>query len=354
MKAALKGEVKVSLAPSEPIAESLKDFFGGKVRYLAGMMPSPHRQDGQDFLFVVVPYKLTEELNLEQSGPGVLCQTKAEADESLENLDKRTRKHLVSVQWPGAGQVGWVSNFRRYVTDILFFPKTVDDGKIIWVAIERETDQDTLEVKILRRKETDSEGEAKFWSNKWAEESNKKKADYFKSINKSVTPPPPARCTALTDTEIIDLGVAKMMALQKQWPHCFEIFEQQKSNPGIKITDQQMENAYLLDLVTNGGEKMLKSAKDGKVPAEIQFITSLTKAAQSYARRGKSKIVDAAISLIAFRWELGWCYLSDAQLAEELGKILDTKFAAEQVKKYRSRTLGLVAKHLPGPEPKVP
>jgi hypothetical protein len=80
----------------------------------------------------------------------------------------------------------------------------------------------------------------------------------------------------------------------------------------------------------------------------------LHKAAQNYARRGKSKIIDTAIYLIAFNWELGWCYLPDEQLAEKLGEILETKFTPEQVKQYRYRTLGLVSKHLPGPPPKSP
>jgi len=354
MKAAMKVGVKITLAPPEPSNDSIKQFFDGEVRYLAASLPKPHRQDGQDFSFAVVPYKLTEAFTLEQSGPGVLCQTKAEADESLENLDKRTRKHLVSVQWAGAGQVGWVKNFRRFVTEIGSWYKTLPDGKKLWVAMERETDKDTLEVKVLRRKETESEGEAIFWAKKWQEEYDQKKNAHLDSINKSVTPPPPPRCLPLTKSDIQDLGNAKMMALQKQWPHCFEIFERQKTNPGVKITDHQMEDAYLLDLVRNGGESSLNAADGGKVRADMQLISSLHKAAQNYAKRGKSKIIDTAIYLIAFKWELGWCYLSDEQLAEKLGEILETKFTAGQVKQYRFRTLGLVGKHLPGPSPNTP
>jgi hypothetical protein len=115
-----------------------------------------------------------------------------------------------------------------------------------------------------------------------------------------------------------------------------------------------MEDAYLLDLVRNGGESSLKSADGGKVRADIQLIASLHKAALNYSKRGKSKIIDTAIYLIAFKWELGWCYLSDEQLAEKLGEILETKFTAGQVKQSRSRTLGLVGKHLPGPSPNPP
>lgn len=58
--------------------------------------------------------------------------------------------------------------------------------------------------------------------------------------------------------------------------------------------------------------------------------------------------------MIAFNWELGWCYLADAEIAAKLEEKLKATFTAEQVKKYRSRELGLVAKHLPGPSPNVP
>jgi hypothetical protein len=56
--------------------------------------------------------------------------------------------------------------------------------------------------------------------------------------------------------------------------------------------------------------------------------------------------------MIAFNWQFGWCYFSDQQLAETLGELLESKFTAEQVKKYRLDILGLVAKHKPGLPPK--
>jgi hypothetical protein len=354
MKAAMKDCVKVTLASQDSSDDSMNQFFGGEVRYLAAMLSKPHRQDGQDFSFAVVPYKLTEAFTLEQSGPGVLCQTKEEADESLENLDKRTRRHLVSVQWPGNGRMAWVSNFRRYFTEIEVLFKNLADGKKLWVAIERETDHDTLEVKVLRRKETDSEGEARFCANQWREECELKKKVHFDSVNKCVTPTPPPRCTPLTKSDVQDLANAKMIALKKQWPCCFKIFERQKSNPTTKIPDQEVEDAYQLDLVANGSDPFLKTAKEGKIRADMQLISSLHKAAKNYANRGKSKILDTAIYLIAFKWELGWCYLSDEELAQKLGEILETKFTSGQVKHFRYRTLGLVAKHSSGSPPKSP
>ena len=231
--------------------------------------------------------------------------------------------------------------------------KKLPDGKILWLAYERETDQDTLEVKTIRRKETGDEGEANSLARKWLAEHNQKKKAYFDSIGKSVTPLPPPRCTALTKREIEDLGKAKMTALQKQWPRCFEIFERGKANPNSKIPDQQVEDAYRLDLVGQGVD--LRFVTDGKnLRPDMELVNSLHKAAQNYAKRGKTKIIDTAIYLIAFNWELGWCYLSDEQLAEKLGEILETPFTPGQVKQYRYRTLGLVAKHLPGPPPNSP
>lgn len=354
MKVALKAKFTFTPQTQDQLTEAMKQDFANGPQYMWAKIPEPFEQDGQQFSYVVAPFKLTDEGIFEQKGPGVLCQTEAEAKESFENLRNRTKKHLISAQWAGGGIVGWASGFRRFVTEIVIFCKNLPDGNKKWVVVERETDQDTLETKTLQRKEASSEGEAKFWSNKWVEETNKKKADYFNSINKSVTPPPPPRCIPLTKSDIQDLGNAKMLALQKQWPHCFEIFERQKNNPGLKFSDQQMEDAYLLDLVRNGGESSLKAADGGKVRADKQLISSLHKACCNYSKRGKSKIIDTAIYLLAFKWELGWCYLSDEQLAEKLGEILETKFTAGQVKQYRSRTLGLVGKHLPGPAPNSP
>jgi hypothetical protein len=354
MKAALKSQFTLTLASPEQLTDAVKKDFGDGVRYLWAKLGEPHQQDGQDFSYLVAPFQIIDGLKMEQKGAGVLCQTETETKETYENLSNRSKKHLVSAQWAGGGIVGWVTGFRRFVTEIVIFFKNLPDGKQLWVVVERETDKDTLEIKTLQRKETNSEGEAKYWSNKWVEESNKKKAAYFDSVNKSVTPPPPPRCIPLTKSDIQDLGTAKMTALQKQWPHCFEIFERQKSNPGVTITDQQMEDAYLLDLVRNGGESSLKSADGGKVRADMQLISSLHKAAHNYTKRGKSKIIDTAIYLLAFKWELGWCYLSDEELAQKLGEILETKFTSGQVKHFRYRTLGLVAKHSSGPPPNSP
>jgi len=352
MKAA--SQSRFTLTPTS-LPDAIKNELLNEAKpfYCWIQLPEPHSQDGQNYSYIVAPFKLSTEMAMEQNGAGVLCQTEAEAKETFENLRERDKKHLVAVQTAGFGIVGWAKNLRRLVNEIGVKYKNLPDGKKLWLAYERETDQDTLEVKVIRRKETGREEEANFLARKWLAEYNQNKKAYFDSIGKSVTPPPPPRCTALTKQEIEDLGNAKMTALQKQWPRCFEIFEKGKSNPDTKIPDQQVEDAYRLDLVGQGVD--LQFATDGQnLRPDMKLVNSLHKAAQNYARRGKSKIIDTAIYLIAFNWELGWCYLSDEQLAEKLGEILETPFTPGQVKQYRYRTLGLVSKHLPGPPPKSP
>ena len=333
MKAALKDQF--TLTPINLPDATKQELLHDNAPFYAWVkLPEPHRQDGNDFSYVVAPFKFTDEMKGIQNGAGVLCQTEAEAKETYENLRARGKKHLVAVQAAGFGIVGWVTSCRRTCNEIGVSYKLLPGGGKMWLAFDREVDLDTLETKIIRRKEADSEEEARYWHKQWQDEYNQKKKAHFDSIGKSVTPPPPPRCTALTKQEIEDLGKAKMTALQKQWPRCFAIFEKQKLNPSCKVPDQQIEDAYLLDLVANGGDQFLKSVEGGKVRADIQLISSLNKAAQNYARRGKSKIIDTAIYLIAFNWELGWCYLSDEQLAEKLGEILETKFTPGQVKQY--------------------
>jgi hypothetical protein len=182
------------------------------------------------------------------------------------------------------------------------------------------------------------------------EEYEQDKKRYFDATTKSNTPLPPSRCNPLTQSDLKDdLPEAKWTALKRQWPHTFEVFERQKANPGVQISDQQCQDAYLLDLVEQGYDP-----KGETIRGDLQFITALHRAAKRFAERGKGKVTDVAIYLIAFNWELGWCYLSDGEMAKKLGEILKTRFTAGQVKIYRFRTLGLLAKHLPGPPPNSP
>jgi hypothetical protein len=109
-----------------------------------------------------------------------------------------------------------------------------------------------------------------------------------------------------------------------------------------------MEDAILLDSFAQG-----RTGAGGTIRCDPQLISALHKAAQRFARRGKSKTTDAALYQIAFNWELGWCYMPDAEIARKLREILKIKFTPGQVKQYRYRELKLVSKHMPGPPPKA-
>jgi hypothetical protein len=347
MRVALQS--KFTFAPTDVPASILDEFRDGP-RYVWIKLPEPFQQNGHGFSYIVAPFRLVEEARFEQSGAGVLCQTEDEKKETFQKLVERDKKHAVILQWPGFGQVAWISNYRAFSHEIGVLGRKMPDGKLVWIAFERERDQDTLEVKVIHRKDMDTEGEANFWAKKWQDEYNRDKQVYLDSIGKNISPSPPDHCTELTRSDMDDLGKAKMTALRKQWPRCFAIFERQKSHPNLKIPDPQIEDAYILDSVGNGSDLWIATGGK-KIRPDMQFISSLHKAAENYARRGKSKIIDSAIYLIAFNWELGWCYLLDEEIAKKIGDILETQFTAEQVKQYRYRTLGLVAKHLPGPPP---
>ena len=322
-------------------------------RYVMCQHDPPLIQDGKKFSHSVVPYKLTPTMLFEQVGHGVLCQTEAEANETYDSLIRRNQKHLVVVQQPGYGTVGWVKNFRRKRNEIGTLLKNLPDGKQRWVAFEREMDVDTLGVQVTRREEFTTQEEAVTCAKGWQKQLQLGSQSTFSSLPASLSPPPPRRYTPLTKLEIEDLGRAKLTALRRQWPRCFALFERGKSNLACAIQDKEMEDAYLLDLVENRGDQILKSVKGGKVRADIQLINALAKAASNYAKRGKSEITDAAVYLIAFNWELGWCYCPDAVLARKLTHQLETLFTPGQVKKLRLRTLELVAKTSPGPQRKV-
>jgi len=194
-----------------------------------------------------------------------------------------------------------------------------------------------------------SEQEAVALAKKWKTEYDREKQNANAEMEGDITPPPPARCEKLTAPEREDVAKAKIIALKRQWPNCFAIFEKRKADPKWRATEQEMEDAILLDSFAQG-----RTGAGGSIRCDLPLISALTKAAERFARRGKSKITDAAIYLIAFHWELGWCYSSDKETAGKLAEILQKPFTAGQVKQLRFRTLGLIAKHKPGPEPNLP
>lgn len=332
----------------ETLLKSSREYSTNYIWFAA---PKPIKQGDQRFAFIVLPVEVTPELELKQCGRGVLCQTEAEAKESMELLSKRDKEHIVAFQAAGFGGVGIITNFKHLIREQAI-SHSETRGKRVWLALERNIDKATGEITMIRRQEVANEQEALRLAKQWQQEYEREKKKSFDAMEKSVTPPPPSRAVQLTKNDMENLAEAKIIVLKRQWPRCFEIFERQKSNPDSKIPDQQIEDAYLLDLVENGGDLWLKTVEGGKVRADKKLISALHKAIEQYAKRGKGKIIDTAIYLIAFNWELGWCYLSDEQLAEKLCDILETPFTPGQVKQYRYRTLGLVAKHLPGPSPK--
>jgi hypothetical protein len=307
------------------------------------------KQDGVAFRYIVVRLQLNSEGKLEPVGAGVLCQTQAEADESLANLKARSKRDIGIVQVPGFGSVGTVSNHRRTIAEFKPICRTYPNRKKVWLAREIEIDQDTLAEKVIRESEAPSKDKAVALAKQWCDEYDRAAKSAKTACASKIGPPPtPPRCDPLTDADIDDdVPKAKLLALKRQWPRCFAIFERWKSEP---ITEQETQDAYLLDLAEQGGglwpERQHFSQK---------FLYALAKAADHYQKRGVSKTTDAAIYLIAFNWELGWCFLPDAELAQKLSAILKpTTFTPGQVKQYRSRTLELVTKHKSGPSEKVP
>jgi hypothetical protein len=347
MKTPFEGEFKI--VPTD-LPEPLKQEFlqANSPKYIWVALPEPIQQRGHDFSFAVLPVKLTSDLALEQSGRGVLCQTEAEAKESMELLSQREKTPIVLIESAGFGMVGKVSNYRAITTEIGAYSRPVPNGGREWWAWEREIDKATGEIKVLRRQDASSEVEATQIAQKWQQEYNEKKNRCDNAAAKSKIPAPPAHCLELTPSEIKDdLPAAKWAALKRQWPHSFAIFEKRKANPNIPVSDQECQDAYLLDLAEQGHKPHANTIR-----GDTKLRSALAKAAKNFARRGKSKVTDLAIYLIAFNWELGWCYLSNAELAEKLCEKLQISFTPEQVEKYRYRTLGLVAKHLPGPPQK--
>ncbi|MEI9862958.1 MAG: hypothetical protein WDN00_00035 [Limisphaerales bacterium] len=319
-------------------------------RYIWVALPEPIQQIGHDFSFIVLPVKLTLDLALEQCGQGVLCQTEAEMKESMELLSEKAKKPIVLVQSAGFGIVGKITNFRSFITEQSVRYRVGKNGEREWWVLEREIDKATGEVTVLRRQDAANEEGATLVAKQWLQEYEQKEKKYFDAIAKSNTPPPPPRCTPLTQIELKDdLPAAKWTALKRKWPHSFEIFERERTNPRTKISHQECQDAYLLDLVEHGYDPKAETIR-----GDLKLAEALTKAAKKYARSGKRKITDLAIYFIAFNWELGWCYLSDAEIATKLGASLKARFTSGQVKQYRLRELGLVAKHLPGPAPKSP
>jgi hypothetical protein len=313
-------------------------------------LSEPIRQIGHNFLHIVLRVEIAADRKLKQCGCGVLCQTEEEAMESMELLSSAAKQQICITQAAGVGMVGRATNIRHIIIEHSVQTRLGNLGKREWWALEREIDKATGEVNVKRHKDATNEAEAKDITRQWLQELEREKKNYFDAIKKADTPLlPPSRCDPLTQIDLKnDLPEAKWTALKRQWPKCFEIFEARKANPNCQISDQACQDAYLLDLVAQGYDP-----KADTIRGDLQLISALHKAANKFAKAGNRKVRDAAIYLIAFNWELGWCYLSDAQIAGKVADILKTPFTPGQITQFRSRTLGLVAKHWPGQPAKV-
>ena len=349
MKTPLQGQFKLvpTNLPESVKSELLQD---SSPRYMWVALHEPVRQLGHEFSFVVLPVKLTPDLVFEQCGQAVLCQSEAEAKESAELLTQRDSKPIVVAQGAGFGTVGKVTNIRHFIREQSVRSRVGKNGQKEWWALEREIDKATGRVTVLRRQDAADEAGATRILKQWLEEYQRKQKQCLDAGRTSDTPPVPSRCKPLSPVEIKDdLPAAKWAALKRKWPRTFEIFERRKASANAVVSQQECQDAYLLDLVEQGYDPKAETIR-----GDLKLAEALTKAAKRYARRGKRKLTDAAVYLIAFNWELGWCYLSDAEIAEKLCQTLKARFTSEQVEKYRYRTLGLVAKHMSGPSPKSP
>lgn len=137
MKTLFQGQFKIvpSNLPDSARQELLQD---ASPRYMWVALSEPIRQIGHDFLFLVLPVKLTPELVLHQCGQGVLCQTEAEARESMELLSEREKEPIVVVQAAGFGHVGKIKSFRCVITENSVCSRLGKNGRKQWWAWERE------------------------------------------------------------------------------------------------------------------------------------------------------------------------------------------------------------------------
>jgi hypothetical protein len=336
---------------SDPLPVQVKEQFTSDIepRYVWLKLNEPIRQLGHDFSFFVVPVILSRDLGLRQAGRGVLCQSEAEAKESFEILSQIAKKPVVMLQSAGFATVGRITGFRPFVRECSVRTLLEPTGERKWLALDREINKATGEVVVIHRHLTDSELEAKKFAEAWVGEYNAEKKKHLEGQSKNPIPAPPPRCDPLTNIDLQhDLPKAKWTALKRQWPNICTLFEQRKANPLAAISDQQCQDAYLLDLVERG-----YNPQGEVIRADLSLINALNSASMRFSRRKKQRITDLAIYLIAFNWELGWCYLSDLEIAKRLTESLKTTFRPGQIKQYRARTLGLVAKHWSGPPPKL-
>jgi hypothetical protein len=312
--------------------------------YLSIPLKPPVQLKGHEFSFVVFPIIMTPENQFLQVGRDVvLCQTQAEAQESGELL-AAAKPDMGTIQVGNLAGVAFSTKLRCIGTAWAVEKMTLPGGRKVWMAIERQIDQATGEVTVKRKQATANETEALRIAQQWQGEYNVKKKEYFDAIAESeVLPAAPPRCAPLTATDRGDTAKAQTEVLRRQWKHCFELFD--KRDAGCHFSEDDQRKAYLLDLAEQG-EIPLSSEQPARIDKE--FWLALMKAG-TRAERGHKKLrLQLVDYLIAFNWKLGWCYLSEKELAEKISAIAKRTFTPGQIGKRRER-LRLVTKHLSGP-----
>lgn len=137
----------------------------------------PIQHEGKNCPFVVFPIQITSELNLEQTGEGILCADEAEANRIRNSiaLYRQETPHIVLASWQGGfalGALSDVQHFKRCLELFQFHVPKFFEGQscgfairlydvytnktrvLIWEKLLPVTDKDEAE-KLLREKESE-------------------------------------------------------------------------------------------------------------------------------------------------------------------------------------------------------
>jgi hypothetical protein len=335
--------MKAPFKAAAPFTFTAPDAAAADRLALVVPLEKPIEQGGEKFRFLVAPFSRITETTFLQVGPGVLCQTKAEADETLAAMAESQRKHFDVFQLPTFGGIAIINNLRPFESWFDPFWLTSADGKKEWFAVERKRYTVTLEVVEIRRQQVPTEKAALALCKQWADEIEKQK----KPASAPRPPPPPDRAERhWGPSDNAAVAAARMAALRREWPKFFAGIEATPRASNDALTD-----AYLIDVAEHSGNISTAFA----IRQDPALIIELADALRRCGKRRVANANTSAVSLMAFNYLAGWCYLSDAAIADKLSAALGKKFTARQVEHFRLRDLGkLYSKHLPGPEPKRP
>ena len=98
-------------------------------------LSKPIQHNGKSYPFVVFPIRITPELDLKQTGEGILCADEAQANRTRNNIASKNQDvpHVVLASWQGGFALATVSNiqkFRRHLELFRFHvPKVVEGSR---------------------------------------------------------------------------------------------------------------------------------------------------------------------------------------------------------------------------------